>query len=229
MTREDSWHLRRIPQTCVYPQNRQIPLQHRTSPITELENGERRVKLLPNSDHKQLITFIQQLKNLGVHSPTLQLTLIKFVSPQLQISTGQGFPGFLQSDSNSESKLFKCQGTMWTSGPGCRCVTVLGVECRSKSSSSVKAQLGIHFCRIRPYAPVCLVTSHSFCSPPGSSFHEISQTRILEWVSPGDLPNPWIDLLWLLHWQADSLPLSQQGSPRKDPSIFKDLSIFKVV
>ena len=29
------------------------------------------------------------------------------------------------------------------------------------------------------------------CSPPGSSVHEISQARILEWVafpSPGDLP-----------------------------------------
>jgi hypothetical protein len=72
-------------------------------------------------------------------SPTLQLTLIKFVSPQLQISTGQGSPGFLWSDSNRESKLFKCQGTMWTSGPGCRCATVLGVEWRSRSSSSVKA------------------------------------------------------------------------------------------
>ena len=33
------------------------------------------------------------------------------------------------------------------------------------------------------------------CSPPGSSVHEISQARILEWVafpSPGDLPDPGI-------------------------------------
>ena len=29
------------------------------------------------------------------------------------------------------------------------------------------------------------------CSPPGPSIHEISQTRILEWLhTPGDLPDP---------------------------------------
>ena len=34
------------------------------------------------------------------------------------------------------------------------------------------------------------------CSPLGSSVHEISQARILQWVafpSPGDLPNPGIE------------------------------------
>ena len=31
------------------------------------------------------------------------------------------------------------------------------------------------------------------CSPPGSSVHEISQARILEWVAIGDLPNPGIE------------------------------------
>jgi len=43
----------------------------------------------------------------------------------------------------------------------------------------------------------CLVTSDSVtpmgCNLPGSSVHEISQERILEWVAisfPGDLPNP---------------------------------------
>ena len=30
---------------------------------------------------------------------------------------------------------------------------------------------------------------------------------------PGDLPNPGIELLYLLHWQADSLPLCHPGSP----------------
>ena len=32
-----------------------------------------------------------------------------------------------------------------------------------------------------------------YCSPPGSSVHEILQARIVEWLlfpSPGDLPNP---------------------------------------
>ena len=52
-------------------------------------------------------------------------------------------------------------------------------------------------------------------SPPGSSVHEILQARILEWaaiffpqgifLTQGLKPR-------LLNWQADSLPLSQQGS-----------------
>ena len=50
------------------------------------------------------------------------------------------------------------------------------------------------------------------CSPPGSSVHGISQARILEWVaisfSRGSDPR-------LLHWQADSLPLRHQRSPRE--------------
>jgi len=54
------------------------------------------------------------------------------------------------------------------------------------------------------------------CSPPGSSVHGILQARILEWVvisffretflTQGSNPS-------LLHWQADSLPLSHRGSP----------------
>ena len=56
-------------------------------------------------------------------------------------------------------------------------------------------------------------------SPPGSSVHGILRTRILEWVamlSSRDLPDPGINLrlLCLLHWQADSLPLSHWRSPR---------------
>ena len=54
------------------------------------------------------------------------------------------------------------------------------------------------------------------CSPPGSSVHGISQARILEWVaisfSRGSFPTQGLNLS-LLHWQADSLPLSHQGSP----------------
>ena len=47
------------------------------------------------------------------------------------------------------------------------------------------------------------------CSPPGSSVHEISQPRILEWaarifLTQGSNPH-------LLHWQADSLPLTHLG------------------
>ena len=55
------------------------------------------------------------------------------------------------------------------------------------------------------------------CSPPGSSVHGILQARILEWVampSPGDLPDPGIKPRSPA-LQADSLPLSHQGSPEE--------------
>ena len=56
-------------------------------------------------------------------------------------------------------------------------------------------------------------------SPPGSSVLGVFQARILEGVPclpSRDLPNPEIlklHLLCLLHWQADSLPLSHVVSP----------------
>ena len=52
-------------------------------------------------------------------------------------------------------------------------------------------------------------------SPPGSSVHGISQAKILEWVAISFSRGPsWPrKILNLLHWQADSLPLSHQGSP----------------
>ena len=54
-------------------------------------------------------------------------------------------------------------------------------------------------------------------SPPGSSVHGILQERRLEWVwlpfpSPGDLPNPGIELRSLA-LQADSLPFEPPGKP----------------
>ena len=65
------------------------------------------------------------------------------------------------------------------------------------------------------------------CSPPGSSVHEISQARILEWVAisfskvsswPRD--QTWVSFffsdlsfLHLLQWQVDSLPLAPPGKP----------------
>ena len=54
------------------------------------------------------------------------------------------------------------------------------------------------------------------CSPPGSSVHGIIQARTLEWVAifllQGNFPTQRsnLPLLWLLHWQADSLP---RGKP----------------
>ena len=52
------------------------------------------------------------------------------------------------------------------------------------------------------------------CSPLGSSVHEISQARILEWVatsfsSGSSWPRGWN----CISWQADSLLLSHLGSP----------------
>ena len=50
-------------------------------------------------------------------------------------------------------------------------------------------------------------------TPPGSSAHAISQSRILEWVAtPGD-PNPGIEPRYP-SLQADSLPAEPQGKPK---------------
>ena len=52
------------------------------------------------------------------------------------------------------------------------------------------------------------------CSPPGSSVHGISQARILERVAipfPRGFSQAQGSNLSLLHWQADSLPLSLLG------------------
>ena len=45
-------------------------------------------------------------------------------------------------------------------------------------------------------------------SPPGSSVHGIFQTRILQWVA---MPRDRTYAFRLLHWQADSLPLTPPG------------------
>ena len=55
--------------------------------------------------------------------------------------------------------------------------------------------------------------------PSGSSVHEMSQARILEWVlfpSPGDLPNPEIELMSpvSLVLQVDPLPTKPPGKPK---------------
>ena len=54
------------------------------------------------------------------------------------------------------------------------------------------------------------------CSPPGLSDHGISQARILEWVAISFSRKEIFQTQGLnshlRHWQADSLPLSHQGS-----------------
>ena len=69
-----------------------------------------------------------------------------------------------------------------------------------------------HFSRVR-------LCESMNCSPPGSSVHGILHVRIPGWVSVfsrGIFPTQGLHLclLSLLHWQADSLPLSHQESPR---------------
>ena len=55
------------------------------------------------------------------------------------------------------------------------------------------------------------------CSLPGSSVLGILQAWIPEWVAissgRSSSPRGWT---YILHWQADSLPLSHQGSPPED-------------
>ena len=57
------------------------------------------------------------------------------------------------------------------------------------------------------------------CNPPGSSVHGIFQARILEWVaisycreSSPHRGQTCISKPHILHWQANYLPLSHQGS-----------------
>ena len=55
------------------------------------------------------------------------------------------------------------------------------------------------------------------CSLPGSSAHGIFQARILEWAAISSsrgwiFPTQWLKPC-ILHWQAESLPMSPQGSP----------------
>ena len=65
-------------------------------------------------------------------------------------------------------------------------------------------------------AKLCLTLSDAMdCSQRGSSVHGISQARILEWVAISfsrDLLDPGIEPT-SPSLQADSLPLSHQGSP----------------
>ena len=64
--------------------------------------------------------------------------------------------------------------------------------------------------------PVQIFCDHMDCSTPGSSVHRILQARILEWIvtsfSRGS-SQPMDGTCNLLHWQANSSPLSHLGSP----------------
>ena len=67
-----------------------------------------------------------------------------------------------------------------------------------------------HFSCVRLF-----VTPWTVCSPPGSSVHGILQARTLQWVampsSRGSSRCKKLRFLYLLHWQAGSLPLAPPG------------------
>ena len=60
-----------------------------------------------------------------------------------------------------------------------------------------------------PVCQRCLTLSDPMdCSLPGSSIHGIFQARMLEWLpfpTLGDLPDPGIEPMNFMHWQAGSL------------------------
>ena len=69
------------------------------------------------------------------------------------------------------------------------------------------------------------------CNAPGSSVHGILQPGIVEWVvmpTPGDLPSPGIKPTSPA-WQADSLPLSNLGSPGKTHYMVANLTMLRIV
>ena len=80
---------------------------------------------------------------------------------------------------------------------------------------------GVHVC---VHAESCHILCHPMdCSPQGTIVHGVFQARILEWVpfSPPGIESELIEsptqglnlnLLCLLDWQANSLPLCHQGS-----------------
>ena len=69
------------------------------------------------------------------------------------------------------------------------------------------------------------------CSPPGSSVHGIFQARTREWVAISSSRGVFLTQgsnLHLLHWQADSLPLSHQGSSRESPNVNENGILFPI-
>ena len=91
-------------------------------------------------------------------------------------------------------------------------ITVVDMSQQKRNTEDVKERYGKHACT---RAQSCLTLCNPMdCSPAGSSVHEVSQARILEWVaisSSRDIPDPGIDLS-LLHTRILHY-LSHWGSP----------------
>ena len=76
---------------------------------------------------------------------------------------------------------------------------------------------GAHAKLLQPCLTLC---NPMDCSPPGSSVHGILLARTLEWVAlpsskGSSRPRDWICISYVLHWQADSLPLMPPGKPNR--------------
>ena len=107
----------------------------------------------------------------------------------------------------------------------CDCTKICGLRpqliplIRSESSYLLEALAVSNTVCVFSCVRLCNLMDYSL---PGSSVHGIHQARILEWVAmpssrrssrrQGSDPH----LLCLLHWQADSLPLSHLESPKFD-------------
>ena len=83
-------------------------------------------------------------------------------------------------------------------------------------SQQLRSQCTLSSCCCSSVAKSCpTLCDPMVCTPPGSSVHGIYQARIREWFaiffSRGIFPTQGLNLC-LLHWQADSLPLSHQGN-----------------
>ena len=99
---------------------------------------------------------------------------------------------------------------------GARLMTGNGVLTRVHDSSFLATYRLLKKCKGSTSTRAC---AHSVVSdslwPHGSSGHGILQARILEWVAISSSGGSFWPrgLLRLLHWWADSLPLSHLGSP----------------
>ena len=93
---------------------------------------------------------------------------------------------------------------------------------RSLSSSCAFLKLGMMFYFV--WHCVCVCTGHFRVfatltvpcqAPPSMGFPRQEPWSRLPFSSPGDFPNPGTEptLLYLLHWQVDSLPLVLPGKP----------------
>ena len=78
------------------------------------------------------------------------------------------------------------------------------------NANQIHNEISLYIC----HSEVKVVQScPTLCDPMDYMVHGILQARILDWVSPGDLPNPGIEPRSPA-LQEDSLPTKPQGKPK---------------